>query len=297
MAIGVRCLAPQLLVVLALWAWAQAATPQPSGTLSVALVQGGIPTWVYKNAEDQDAWRLVPQDIYETLTRQVKGADLTIWPETAVWRLWGEDRAYETFLKRLSSNHQGALLIGAPRRDAGASYMNSAVLLESGELLGIANKRRLALIAEASFSPDPHVQILRWRSHDFGVIFCLESLVSEYAAQTVREGASFLAVLAEGGRFGQTPVAWVHATRSIVRAVETGRSVLHTGQHGHTMLIDAAGNFTLPLDVYRAAVLRGSMKLYDAEQTPYVRFGDWVVWASLMMLFGGGVWQVYRRLC
>ena len=257
--------------------WALLAMPVQQGTLRVAAIQGGLPTWLYRRAEEEAAWREIPAQIYLAQTRRAGAAELTIWPETAVWRWWGGDPAWERVLLDLRAARGGALLIGTPLRDSSASVANAAVLLREGVAPQAIHKRRLALLAEARFSPGVattrlEVAARRWA----GVLFCLESVVPQYAREVTMAGSDLIVVLADGSRFGNTSVGRIHADHSSVRAVESGRAVVHAGQHGFTRFIDATGRGTPPLPPFVAAHGVRDVPLYRGV-TPYVRWGDWIV--------------------
>ena len=257
----------------------------------VAVVQGGLPTWVYRRAESEVAWRGIPASIYVHLTRWAPAAALTVWPETAVWRWWDADPAWATGLRALQRT-RGTLLVGLPRQEGSYGRYNSAVLLRPDGLL-VADKRRLALRVEGAFTAGERPGLLAWSEGYLGVVFCLESVVPDYARELVRLGATTLVVLADGSRFGDTPVGRMHAQRSVLRAVETGRSVVHAGQHGFSMLIDPLGAHTPWLAPFTAGSQGGESPNARAY-TPFVALGE----ASLLPAVGlaaGGLVARWRR--
>lgn len=285
------------------WSWAAAVAPAQPQPLSVVAVQGGIPTWAYARAEEPGPWAQVPTATYTALTQQAPPAELTVWPETAVWQVWGESSAYEDHLRQLQRQRGGGLLVGLPRKDAALAYANAAVLLTAAEPPQFADKRRLALLAEVSFSPGVKPGVLRLPRPQgrepvkLGVVFCLETVTPRYVREAVQEGAQVMVVLAEGGRFGHTPVGEIHADHSVVRAVEAGRSLLHAGQHGFTTVIDPHGRRSRPLPPYTAALLSEQLALYGGE-TPFVRWGAWVVAVATtvsLLSAARGLWLLRRR--
>ena len=277
----------------ALQGWAFLEKPHEIGSLKVSAVQGGVPTWLYARSENPafPSWKAVPQQIYVGLTLKAPPSDLIVWPETALWRVWGEDEAYEQLLKGLLPRTGAALLVGTPRRESPNNLANSAVLLQSDRSPQVNDKRHLALLAEAHMVPAASQHLFELDGVQLGTIFCLETVVPRYARQVVQQGARLVVVLAEGSRFGSTPVGALHAGRSVVRAVEIGRGVVHAGQHGESMLIRPDGSHEPALRPYQAAVAAGSLPLVE-EQTPYVRWGPWIVVLAMVLMLA----QVSTRL-
>ena len=92
-----------------------------------------------------------------------------------------------------------------------------------------------------------------------------------------------LVVISNDAWFGRGAGAEQHFQLSRLRAIETRRFLLRAGNDGVSAVIDPWGRveFRAPRGergAYRAA--------FDVRQgqTPYVRYGDWVVWGSALSL-------------
>ena len=217
---------------------ANAQTPTPGGSLRVGLVQGGIPTWLYLRSHDDKAWWDVPGEVYERLTRALPDTDLVVWPEAPLPYRWGPGGGgeFESLLDRLKEIHS-PILTGVFRADTQSLVYNAALLFnEQGEQW--VDKRRLVLEAELWLTPGEVIDSLEMEDGTrLGPIFCLESVLPEYARRVVVDaGADILVVLADGSRFGRTPVGRMHAQRSAIRSVEVGRALIHAGQQGYSTL-------------------------------------------------------------
>ena len=263
---SVRPMVAPLVTIAILSASSWAFLPSATGIRSVNIIQGGIPTWAYAKAEQPGPWGVMPEHVYSTLTRAAPRADLTIWPETAVWHMWRRDEEYMRRMRALRSDIGGPLLFGVPVFESERSYANEAVLLQGGQESS-ATKQRLAMLAEGGFAPGHQSTVFSIHSGDapwqLGVVFCLESVVHRYARAVVADGAEALVFLAEGGRFGPTHVAALHARMSVVRAVETGRAVIYASQHGHSMLVTPSGDIRAgPAPSYTATALHTQVPLY-----------------------------------
>jgi apolipoprotein N-acyltransferase len=79
-----------------------------------------------------------------------------------------------------------------------------------------------------------------------------------------------------------------------MRAAETARPVLHASISGITAVFDASGHEVRHTGLFHNTVVTGSITTATG-QTPYVRYGDWVVWGSALVL-AGAVVVAGRRL-
>lgn len=257
-------------------------TPQERGRIRVSLVQGGIPVWLYERGQHVAAWKTMSERIYTRLSLEAKASELTIWPETAVDETYVEGRQYAARLRTLALE-RGSLLLGTRREENGV-LRNSALLLSKDEVQSV-DKRRLALPAESRFETGKNPTVMQFASEELGVIFCLESVVPQYASQLVEQsGADMLVVLADGTRFGNTPVGRMHAQRSTIRAVESGVSLMHVGQHGFTHVVDAQGRSTDYLEPFHGKVLTHDVALYSGV-TPFRKARHGVPYALGVMVF------------
>jgi apolipoprotein N-acyltransferase len=76
-------------------------------------------------------------------------------------------------------------------------------------------------------------------------------------------------------------------------AAAVGRPVLHASISGITAVIDAHGDVHRTTELFRNEVVSGRITTVRGE-TPFVRFGDWVEWVSLIVMLGAVVLAVFR---
>jgi apolipoprotein N-acyltransferase len=81
-----------------------------------------------------------------------------------------------------------------------------------------------------------------------------------------------------------------------MRAAETARPVLHAAISGITGVIDASGGVHDTSELFVNKVTTGTVQATTGE-TPYVRFGDWVLVASMLALLVAAAvsWSRRRR--
>ena len=85
-----------------------------------------------------------------------------------------------------------------------------------------------------------------------------------------------------------------HVAIGQMRAAETGRPVVQAAISGISAVIDADGGVHAHTELFDRTVLEATVAA-TTRQTPYVRFGEWVVWRSLLALAGCVVVHVVRR--
>ena len=267
-------------------------TPQVVSSFSVSLVQGGIPTWLYERGQADETWQPISEIIYTKLTDRAPPADLTIWPETAVDETFEYGNAYASRLEHLAEQ-RGALLVGSRRLEDETLY-NSAILLQTDSVEAV-NKKRLAMGAESHFAVGEGLAAFQYRAWKLGVVFCLESVMPVYAGDLVEyEKADVLVVMADGSRFGNTLVGKMHARRSTLRAVESGRSVIHVGQHGFTHVVSALGARSQMLPAFVGQTLSQDIEVYQGT-TPFMRLRHAIGYGLMLMVLLAVFFRFFRK--
>lgn len=127
-----------------------------------------------------------------------------------------------------------------------------------------------------------------------GPVICFENTFPHLARDQVVAGAEILVVSTNNSSFGDTPMSRQHLAFSQVRAVETGRWVLHAGISGISGLIDPAGNVRQRTGLFADAIIRADVPLLEAT-TPAVRLGDALGWATAAALLPIALWPAADR--
>jgi len=134
-----------------------------------------------------------------------------------------------------------------------------------------------------------------------GPLVCYEEVFPALARDTVRAGADWLFVATNNAWYGEGAGAYQHATHSVLRAVETRRPVLRSGNGGWSGWIDAWGHVRhVVTDEEGSIYFKGQDVVpvdrdlrFAGVQTPYVRLGDWFVWVSAVWVLWGE-WSARR---
>lgn len=271
--------------------------PERDRTIDAVAVQGNdeeLPPLVDRGALGRIT-RLVDRMV-ET-TQQIEGPppDLVVWPENS---LDADTRRHEGLRERvdeaLTVVDGGALVAGTildgPRP---GTFVNAMVQYDSdGDIAKIAEKRKLVPFGE-------YVPGRRWLAwyptlrhipsdgvpgsepvvFDIGGVTvapltCYESLFPGLLHDQIDAGAEVVVVSTNNASFGRTAATWQHLAFSQLRAVETGRWVLHAGISGVSAVVDPRGGTSHETEVFTQTIVRAELPLVQGR-TLATRLGDW----------------------
>ena len=106
-------------------------------------------------------------------------------------------------------------------------------------------------------------------------IICYESVYGEFVVKTIRKGAGLIFVITNDGWWGNTPGYKQHFLFSVLRAIETRRSIACSANTGISAFIDQRGDVFQRTAWWEPAVIRQKINVND-EITYYVKNGDYI---------------------
>lgn len=262
-------------VALTLGLWA----PPPTGEVPVRVagVQGGLPNTAYDAARADPAASRDVVRTYAHLSQAAyrSGAELVVWPETAVRLPVTEVDDLAAMLFPPADVRGVTLIAGLPRRVAEGDERNSAlVVAPGGHVTDVYDKVRLVPGHEALYTPGAAWHPVQTPVGPVGVLICLESVYPEVGRALTLGGAELLTVISNDAGFGRSPIAHHMTNRAIVQAVENGRWLLRVGQAGISTLIDPAGRTHETRGLFEHGLVTGTARR-RSDLTLYTRFGDW----------------------
>jgi apolipoprotein N-acyltransferase len=277
-----------------------AAEKKAAPKLSVAAVQGNIPVGM-KWDPQQMKTNLAA---HVKLTRDIAGAQLVIWPESAVeeWLPDSLPQLPKEFIDLLEL--KGAHFIFGARSFSGTfagpnfKAFNTAFLTDAqGRMLGRYHKQVLLAFGEylpfsSILSKLPAMPFADGFTAGDGPrtlelpgggkiapLICYEDLMPELSRAFVRQTkANLLVNITNDAWYGHSVALWQHAQLAQLRTIETRRTLLRVTNTGATTVIDATGATVQSLPTFTGAVMSSNVDLLEGE-TFYVRFGDWFAWA------------------
>ncbi|HEX9208352.1 MAG TPA: apolipoprotein N-acyltransferase [Steroidobacteraceae bacterium] len=279
------------------------------GPVSVALVQGAVPQsmkWVPGQRERT-------MQLYVDLTVPQLGADIIVWPESAIPALEQSIRPFLDAVAGAARSRGSALVTGLIRRDAatGSHYNSIAAWSTTDAVPQWYDKRRLVPFGE--FFPVPAsvrewLRLMNLPYSDFqsgrddqsplrvagqalAPTVCYEDAYGSEQLPLVRQ-STLLVNVTNDAWFGDSTAPHQHLDISRMRALESGRAMLRATNDGVTALIDHDGALAGSQPQFVPGVLRGEVQP-RAGLTPYVRYGNWPV--IVFLLAGVGAAARARR--
>lgn len=286
--------------------------PAPNGrTLDVAAVQvdvrraRGLPPLL----EDQAV-----AGLNMGLHRRLASAppDLAVWGESALdpgANLPGFRLRVEQTIRQVGVPTLAGAVVEAP---SGRFYNESLLFDGSGRIVGEYRKVHLVPFGEYvpfrsalswisalrqipyDETPGEAPHPLRVDDVTFGNVICFENSFPSIDRTLVREGAGFLVVTTNNASYGFSPASRQHLVMSRLRAVETGRWVVHAAVSGISAFIDPWGHVVAESGLFRPDILRHRIRTSSAR-TLSTRLGDWVPWLSLLVVAALAVAPRRRR--
>lgn len=288
---------------------AVAVSPAPRGRgvdVVVAVVQPGTPLemkWDPSRGQEiaDRVWSM-------TAEAAVLGADLILWPESAMPFALENDPYYRGTIENFAREFDVEIVLNSIGPLAGGGYANSAYLVQPGGLSPVRYDKvqlvpfgeyvppwaRLAftesLVREVgAFTPGPAPVVLP-ASVPLGVAICFEVVFPDLVAREVRDGAEVLVTLTNDGWYGFSWAPLQHFAQVRLRAAETRRYFARAALTGISGFVDPYGKVTSHLEVGQSGVLVEALEPM-VGLTPRARWGDW--WAILCAVgvVGGLVWS------
>jgi apolipoprotein N-acyltransferase len=277
-------------------------TPRPTGTLRYALLQGND-----KNREltqtEVDTQYLTQSHL--GLAESLVGRyDLIVFPESSLDSDPEDDSFVRRSLTDLAAAHGADVLVNVISVDArGRSFNTNRLYQPNGALQGSYSKQHLVPFGEyipmrsvfgsigatrqikTLFTAGHGRKLFRMSGRPVGTVICFESAFAPLVRSFVRDGAQAMVVTTNNRSYRRSANSAQHLDTSQMRAAETGRPLLQASISGITAVFDASGHRLRHTSLFRNTVVTGTVTT-TTGQTPYVRFGDWTVWGSALVLLG-----------
>lgn len=276
-----------------------AATLSPATTpagepLMVAVIQPG--TTLEQKWDPAQAQESADRVWSQTAEAAVLGADLVLWPESAVPYRIENDPAFRATLERYAAELGIEIVLNAIGATPQGGYANSAYLVTPQGVSPVRYDKihlvpfgeyvprwaRLAfadsLVREVgAFSPGREPALLP-AAVPLGVAICFEVVFPGHSAAQARAGAELLVTLTNDGWYGYSWAPHQHFAQVRLRAAETGRWFARAALTGISGFVGPGGEVVSRLEVGERGVLVEPVQPRTGL-TPRARLGDW--WAAL----------------
>lgn len=223
---------------------------------------------------------------------------IVVWPETVLnSRSMVNSRLFSYIQSRAGGSR--LLVAGGVRRSIGAGGVyNTAFIVHGTEPPLLYDKNILLPYAEtapvgrlfADFYTAPAEFLVggtppaaRTATGIIGLSICFEALYPWYSRRAVNDGARLLVNISNDGWFGRTSEPVLHLRQASVRAVENRRFMIRTSNNGYSAIISPTGELISKGGLFTRECVTGTVIMMDAR-TIYSRFGDWIVYAALVVI-------------
>jgi apolipoprotein N-acyltransferase len=267
--------------------WAAVRPPiRPAGVVRVAAVQPG--------ELDGPGARLARQILLSDVAAG-RRPQLIVWGESSVGYDLLDDPGLTRRLVSLTRRTGADLLVNVDARRPGGGIEKTSVLLTPSGVAATYTKTRLVPFGEyiplrpvlgwvsriskaATFDRGRGrgPVVMRARAVPFGPLVCFESAFPDMARREVQLGARLIVYQTASTTFQGTWAQPQHASLAAVRAVETGRPVVHVGLTGATAAFDATGHRLLWMSPGREGTDVVPLTT-TSGRTPFDAAGDWVL--------------------
>ncbi len=277
--------------------------------LKVLLVQGSVSVLQKAKGRSQSELRLYQRLTLEAIKRQGK-PDLVVFPEGAI-----PNSPEQADTKAVLQEIARPVIFGTAVYTKQQRF-NSAFAWNQQQVTGRYDKVKLVPFGEffplqdwfpnvyetvfrAMNLPDlrgtsfgTRVKPLKLGAIQAGTYICYESTFPAITRELVANGANLLVNISNDAWFGATAGAEQHFQMGRLRAIETRRWIARSGNDGISAVIDPMGRVVERFERFKVAAFEAKVGL-STTQTPYVRFGDWII---PLLLLGFLVLLVVERL-
>jgi apolipoprotein N-acyltransferase len=284
----------------------------PSGELRVAMLQGNNQDR-YLTTEEKQSGYLTEQHF--ALANQLQGPyDLVVFPESSLDNFSPESNpSLRGRLVAVGAQHGADVLANAavPAPD-GRDFNQNVLYTPDGRLAGTYSKEHLVPFGEYvpfrslvdwtgivdripyDYTPGKERTIFRVKGHRLATVICFESAFGPLVRDFVDRGAEAVVVSTNNRSYRRSGNSAQHIAQTQMRAAETGRPFLQASISGMSAVIDAHGDVRNTTKLFHRAVVTDTVTTTTGE-TPYVRFGEWVVAVSALLLVGAAIVSRVRR--
>ena len=280
--------------------------------LDVAVVQGNVPRELASDRLLQTT-EVARNHILLHQRLVSDPPDLAVWPENSL----AEDPSRDPELGRAVSATIRAVgaptLVGAVSPASDDRLFNQGILYDgSGRIVARYSKLHLVPGGEyipfepvlgwtqryrrgnAVLAPGDRLTVFHVDGVAIGTPICFENVFPDLFRRFVAKGAELVVLTTNDSSFLESEASREHVIISELRAVETGRWVVHAAISGESAIVDQTGRVREHTGLFQQRILRASVPTSEAR-TIYVRFGDWFPWASGLIVLGLLVPAIRRR--
>lgn len=278
--------------------WRMATFDDDGAPVKVGLIQGNV----NQSFKWDPKYQKTTVGKYLNLSReaQKEGAELLVWPETAMPFYLQDRTPYGAMVRQFARDNEAEILTGAPayritnpdnRRyvllnraflvkpdGSAATWYDKEHLVPFGEYMPLREWIPFEKLVQAvgTFKKgDNTASLITKGDHPFGVLICYEAIFPALARKQVALGASFLVNISNDAWFGKTSAPRQHLALTTLRAVEQSRWLARGTNTGITAFIDPLGRIRSRTEQFEKAQLTDTL-MSRSEKTPFFHMQPWL---------------------
>lgn len=291
--------------------------PEAGTTVRVAVVQGNISSHEKWSADSTKRTREVYREY--TLRAAEEGADVVVWPETALPHTIDEDNSY---LIKLAREANVTILVGAFTEDEEEAQYNSiACFLPDGSMHDtVYAKRRLVpfgefvpfrglietvippladlVLSNEDVAWGEGANVFALEEGKIGSLICFDSIYEDLTRESVLDGAELICLSTNDSWFTDSAALYMHNAQAQLRAIESGRYVARAANTGISTVISDRGEVLAELEPLTDGMLVEDVAIRDCV-TPYTKMGNLFVYFCAIglsvLLFSDIVWRIFQK--
>lgn len=268
-------------------------------TVRVAAVQGNI--------SSNEKWSVDSKqrtfEVYEeyTLKAAQNGADIVVWPETALPYTITEGNGYGQFCSELARKAGVTILVGAfSRGENFTEQYNSIIcvlpdgsfhetvyskqrLVPFGEFVPMRNLfqvlipplAELVMTSEDILAGDDS-EVIVLDGANVGCLVCFDSIYDYLARDSVNDGAQIICLSTNDSWFTDSAALYMHNAQAQLRAIENGRYVVRSANTGISTVISSKGTVLEELPPLMDGMVEYDVSV-NTHRTLYSRIGNFIV--------------------
>ena len=272
--------------------------------VTVAAVQGNISShekWSSSTTQKN-------KEIYRryTLEAAAAGADLVVWPETALPYEVTERNALGKFLSSLAKEAKVTVLVGCFTEDDEGEYNSIVCFLPDGSMNEtVYSKRRLVPFGEfvpfrglietvippladlvlsgQDVTPGEGPNVFSLEECRVGAMICFDSIYEELSRASVQEGAQLISLSTNDSWFTDSAALDMHNAQAQLRAIENGRFVVRSANTGISTVISDRGEVLEKLPPLEDGMIVREVRAKEGR-TLYTRLGNVFVYGAILLI-------------
>ena len=276
--------------------------------VTVAVIQGNIASG--EKWEEDTAEKTLR--IYAEYTKKAadEGAEIVVFPETALpWEVKEGNKRY-TYLSELAKNCKVTILAGVFTSEGEGKdrkeYNSIVCFTPDGKMSDtVYNKRHLVPFGEfvpfktlietlvppladlvmsaGEVAQGEGANIFRLKEANIGSLICFDSIFEELTLESARAGAELICLSTNDSWFTDSAALYMHTAQAQLRAVESGRYIARAANTGISAVVTHRGEIVEQLDPLVDGMIVEEVELHT-ERTVYSYVGNLFVYLCIAFL-------------